>query len=179
MSLLSWFVRRLYLRERHDENLTIHDLEYFKGTDAHVNHKLDIFLPKPSTPGSEPLTTTDENQSNRKIPIVIHVHGGGWVRGSRKNEWRGGPSVGRSCSKEGLVGVIVSYRLAKVSPASFFAWSMIFGLIILLISILLRSWQLFTGYIGFMTLIYCYTFFIRARQTVNLEHVRFSPKHLT
>ena len=173
MSTLSNLARRLRLIPNYDPSLIIRDVAYFSGSDAHVNHKLDIFLPSTSTKLLSPSNTEEstEGESQRKVPIIVHVHGGGWVRGSRTNEWRGGPAVGRSCAKEGFVGVVASYRLARISPISFTAWSLIFGLILLIISLALRSWQLIAGYICFMLAIYVYRFVCKGRTAVNLEHV--------
>ena len=179
MSFFSNVARRLRLIPTYDPSSTIRDVAYFSGTDAHVNHKLDLFLPSAnSSKLLEKTAATDEQESPdtaaaKKTPIIIHVHGGGWVRGSRTNEWRGGPSVGRSCAKEGYVGVIVSYRLARVSPVSFFTWSIIFGLAISIVSLFLRSWQLITGYAVFMSVAYAYNFLYQVRTPVHLEHVRF------
>jgi hypothetical protein len=166
--MLSYLARRLHLTPKFDPSLIIRNVAYFSGSDAHVNHKLDIFLPSPST---NLLASTDEEEPQKKVPIIVHVHGGGWVRGSRTNEWRGGPSVGRTCAKEGFVGIVVSYRLARISIISFAAWSLIFGLIILITSLALLSWQLITGYIVFMTAVYVYNFLYQVRHLVNLDHV--------
>ncbi|CAF3366984.1 unnamed protein product [Rotaria sp. Silwood1] len=48
MSILSYLARHLYLTSNYDPSLIVRDVAYFSGTDAHVNHKLDIFLPAPS-----------------------------------------------------------------------------------------------------------------------------------
>ncbi|CAF0754483.1 unnamed protein product [Adineta steineri] len=168
MSILSSLARRLHLTPQYDPSLIIRDVAYFSGSDAHVNHKLDIFLPAPST---NLLSSTDEGDTQKKVPIIVHIHGGGWVRGSRTNEWRGGPSVGRTCAKEGLVGVVVSYRLASPSLLSFLTWSLIFGLIIAIPSVAFLSWQLFTGYIAFMAVIYAYKLFYGVREPVNVHHM--------
>ncbi|CAF1441871.1 unnamed protein product [Adineta ricciae] len=170
MSFLSYLARLLHLTPYHDPSLIIRNVAYFSGSDAHVNHKLDIFLPSSSSSKSL-LASTDEETSQKKVPIVVHIHGGGWVRGSRTNEWRGGPSVGRMCAKEGLVGVVVSYRLARVSLVSFTTWAFTLGLIVAIISLSLPSWQLFTGYLAFMTVIYVYNFLYKVRVPVNIEHM--------
>ena len=171
MSVLSSIARRLHLISNFGPSSIIRNVEYFTGSDAHCNHKFDIFLPISSSNLLSTTTNTDEEESTKKVPIIVHVHGGGWVRGSRTNEWRGGPTVGRSCARQGAVGIVVSYRLARVSPISFTAWSIIFGLILLIISLALRSWQLITGYILFMTGAYFYNFCYKVRVPVNVEHV--------
>ena len=172
MSVLGYLARQLRLTPYYDPSLIVRDVAYFSGSDAHVNHKLDIFLPSSSTKLLSPSTTVEEGEEpQKKVPIVVHIHGGGWVRGSRTNEWRGGPSVGRTCAQEGFVGVVVSYRLARVSLVSFVTWSLIFGLIILITSLALLSWQLITGYIAFMILAYVYQFLYKVRVPIHLEHV--------
>ena len=173
MSALSNLARRLRLLPNYDPSLIVRDVAYFSGSDAHVNHKLDIFLPSTSNKLLSPSATegATEEESQPKVPVIVHVHGGGWVRGSRTNEWRGGPAVGRTCAKEGYVGVVVSYRLARISPISFTAWSFIFGLIILIISLALLSWQLIVGYVSFMLVVYAYHFLCKVQTPVNLEHV--------
>ncbi|CAF0948397.1 unnamed protein product [Rotaria sordida] len=170
MSILSYLARHLHLTSSYDPSLIVHDVAYFSGSDAHVNHKLDIFLPGPSKNLLSP-SSSNEEESQKKIPIIIHIHGGGWVRGNRKNEWRGGPVIGRTCAKEGFVGVVASYRLARMSLISFATWSLIFGLIILITSLILLSWQLITGYIIFMCAAFAYNFLYQARIPVNLDHM--------
>jgi len=49
-------------------------------------------------------------------PVVVHVHGGGWQRGDRKNEFYGGPFMGRSYAQRGFVSVVVSYRVGVAFP---------------------------------------------------------------
>jgi len=177
MSILSYLARHLHFTPSYDPSLIIRDVAYFSGSDAHINHKLDIFLPSLSTNLlSSSENAEEEEETQKKIPIIVHIHGGGWVRGSRTNEWRGGPSVGRTCAKEGFIGIVVSYRLARISLISFITWSFIFGLILLMISLALLSWQLITGYIIFMTAIYAYNFLYKVRQPVHLEHVSLKQK---
>jgi hypothetical protein len=170
MSPFTSLARFLRLIPTDDPSSIIRNVAYFTGSDAHVNHKLDIFLPPTTSPTL--LTPSEEAEPEKKVPIILHVHGGGWVRGSRTNEWRGGPVVGRASAQEGFVGVVVSYRLARISPTSLTAWTVIFGLILLIIAIPLRSWQLVTGYAVFMIIAYSYNFLFRVRTPVHLEHVR-------
>ena len=171
MSVLSYLARRCHFISSHDPSLIIRDVTYISGSEAHVNHKLDIFIPSTSNNLLSP--SSNEHESQTKLPIIVHIHGGGWVRGSRKNEWRGGPTIGRACSKQGFIGVIASYRLARTSLLSFATWSLIFGLIIIIISFVLLSWQLILGYLIFMTIIYSYNFLYKTRIPVNLDHVSF------
>jgi hypothetical protein len=171
MSILSYLARHLHLIPSYDPSLIIRDVAYFSGSDAHVNHKLDIFLPSLSN-NLLTSSTNEGEESEKKVPIIVHVHGGGWVRGSRTNEWRGGPTVGRTCAKEGFVGIVVSYRLARISLISYITWSLILGLIISITSLALFSWQLITGYIAVMVAFYAYNFLYKVRRPVDLDHVR-------
>ncbi|CAF4058204.1 unnamed protein product, partial [Rotaria sordida] len=54
------------------------------------------------------------------IHIIVHIHGGGWVRGSHTNKWHGSLTIGRTCAREGFVSIIVSYRLAHADPNQIF-----------------------------------------------------------
>lgn len=170
MSRLYYIKSSLHLTPKYDQGLIIRDIAYFDGTDAHVNNKLDIFLPFPKI---NPVTGTIDEQetSRRSIPVIVHIHGGGWIRGSRTDEQRGGPIAGRTCAREGFVGVVVSYRLARISLLSFIAWALIFGLAIIIVGIALLSWQLIAGYAIFMIAAYAYNAFYRVRKPVNLDHV--------
>ena len=169
MGILPRLKRFLRLTPRYDPSLTIRDIAYFSGSDAHVNHKLNIFLP--TLPNDADLPSPEANTDQKHIPVIVHVHGGGWVRGNRTSERRGGPTVGRTCARHGYVGVVISYRLARISVVSFLAWSLIFGLIIIIIGLALLSWQLITGYFAFMIAMYAYHFLRRVRSPVNIEHV--------
>jgi hypothetical protein len=177
MSVLQHLKYLLHLTPKYDQSLIIRNIAYFSGSDAHVNHKLDIFLPFPKTESTATVNKSDET-NKKQIPVIVHIHGGGWTRGTRTSEWRGGPTVGRTCAREGFVGVVVSYRLARISLISFLTWSLIFGLIIIIIGLALLSWQLITGYVAFMTAAYGYNFLYRVRTPVNVEHVSEIDKYI-
>ena len=169
MTIISYLRHLLHLTPHYDPTLTIRNLAYFDSNDAHVNHKMDIFLPAvPAT------SSTTENQ----LPVVVHVHGGGWVRGSRIDEGRGGPTVGRTVARHGYVGVVVSYRLARISLLSYLAWSFIFGLIIIIVGAAILSWQLVVGYLICMIGVYLYHLLFQVRSPVHIEHVR-NVRHAT
>ena len=59
------------------------NIPYLKEDDGLDKHKLDIYLP------------LGAGESLHNLPLVIHFHGGGWVRGDRKDEFRGAPAVCR------------------------------------------------------------------------------------
>lgn len=167
-----YHVKRFFrLTPKYDQSLIVRDVAYFPGSNAHVNHKLDIFLPFPKANPPAEVSNEQQETNRQRIPIVVHVHGGGWIRGTRSNEWRGGPTIGRTCAREGFVGVVLSYRLARISLISFLAWSLSFGLIIIIIGLGLLSWQLITGYVAFMAFMYGYNVLYRVRVPVHIEHV--------
>lgn len=77
----------------------VRDVAYYTGPDADpVKHRADLYLPA---------------QGNG-APVVVFVHGGGWISGDK--DYRGGlyGNVGIVCARAGMVGVVVNYRL---SPA--------------------------------------------------------------
>lgn len=69
----------------------------------------------------------------------MHVHGGGFQRGTRTNEWRGGPNAGRAAARHGCIGVVVSYTLAPPPLPAVFLRSLLGGLIFSLFA-LPSSW---------------------------------------
>lgn len=170
MTIIDKLKSLLHITPTYDPSLTVRNIAYFSDSDAHMNNKLDIFLPA-ARANSVQMSITQAVADRRRIPVVVHVHGGGWVRGSRTSEGRGGPIVGRTCAQEGFIGVVVSYRLARISLISHIAWSFIFGLVIIIVGIGLLSWQLIVGYVAFMAAAYGYNLFYRVRKPVNIDHV--------
>jgi hypothetical protein len=75
------------------------DISYTSNDDDLDKHKLDIYMP-------DGAGSTIFN-----LPIAIHFHGGGWVRGDRKDEFRGSPAVCRQYSSNGIIAIAPSYRL--------------------------------------------------------------------
>jgi acetyl esterase/lipase len=71
----------------------LRDLAYYSGPDADASkHKLDLFLPSEA----------------KKVPVVMWIHGGGWVWGDR---WMY-PQVGRRFAEAGIGFAAISYRLS-------------------------------------------------------------------
>lgn len=106
------YYNRLGSRNTHDHEQTLLDKESGR-------HTLDIYLPV----RNEVETKTDKKK--KLSPVVIHVHGGGWQRGNKSNEWRGGPTFGRRLSKEGYTTIVLSYRLSDVNRFVLTFWSLI------------------------------------------------------
>lgn len=91
------------LRNRHDTYRGLisiqRDVPYFSNQLSNDKQKLDIYTPK------------DAGITLHNLPLVIHFHGGGWVRGDRRDELRGAPAACRQYSRNGIVAVAPSYRL--------------------------------------------------------------------
>jgi acetyl esterase/lipase len=95
------------------------DIRYYEpAKDAHADrHKLDVYRPK----------------GKKDCPVVLFVHGGGWVLGSKEG-FCGLPlnrPIGRCLARQGLVAVLPNYRLAPAvqhpgqveDVARAFAWT--------------------------------------------------------
>ena len=71
------------------------DIGYFEGAGKDsAKHKLDLFIPP--------------NPEN--APIFFFVHGGAWVQGD-KNFFGIYSAIGRFAAQNGMIGVVISYRL--------------------------------------------------------------------
>jgi acetyl esterase/lipase len=78
-----------------DEIKRIQDVEYFN-VDGH-SLKLDLFVPR---------------QPKGPVPALVFIHGGGWVKGDRKDYL----PYNVEFAKKGYVTATISYRLIGVSP---------------------------------------------------------------
>lgn len=75
---------------------SITDIAYYDGPDTDpVRHKLDIYLPK----------------GRRDFPVLIFVHGGGWVKGS-KNHFGVYSVLAQTFNRYGIAFVCPNYRLS-------------------------------------------------------------------
>lgn len=97
----------------------VRNLSYSAGGDAdteevrvrvqsqrHGRHLLDIYF-SPSAMRQRMRITGEST-----VPVHVHVHGGGWQRGDKSNEWRGAPNSGRAAARHGYVSCCISYRLS-------------------------------------------------------------------
>lgn len=67
-------------------------------------------IPEPSVPGPETLTvnvTTPDPSGQAALPVLVWIHGGGFIGGSPASPWYGGQAFAR----DGVVTVTISYRL--------------------------------------------------------------------
>lgn len=70
----------------------------------------DSFIPEPSIPGPDTLTLdvgTPDPSPAAGLPVLVYIHGGGFVGGSPASSWYGGQSFHR----DGVVTVVFGYRL--------------------------------------------------------------------
>ena len=85
----------------HHQHQVFPDLNYMPGSDLDA-HKFDVYVPAASPPSA----------------ALIHIHGGGWVRGGRKSFAYGATAVCASLANKGILCFSVSYRLGTPHPAS-------------------------------------------------------------
>lgn len=97
----------------------IRNVRYTDVPPHNSSHECDIYF-SPHALRHHLASEVDRGRSG--VPVVIHAHGGGWQRGDRANEWRGGPNAGRAIARHGMIGVIPSYRLAPASPVAIAIW---------------------------------------------------------
>jgi para-nitrobenzyl esterase len=67
-------------------------------------------VPEPSIPGAETLNvniTTPDPSASAQLPVLVWIHGGGFIGGSPASPWY----VGEAFARDGVVTVTVSYRL--------------------------------------------------------------------
>lgn len=76
------------------------DIPYYTGDDAvPAKQALDLYLP-------------DGDPPEGGWPVFLFVHGGGWTSGDRRYLGELYGNVGQAVAREGIVGVVISYRLA-------------------------------------------------------------------
>lgn len=80
------------------ENVSvIYDIPYCDA--PHPKHHLDIYCPR--------------GNIGAKLPVVFHIHGGGWIRGDRKIPFYGSPPMCIGYAQNGFIAVAPSYRLGR------------------------------------------------------------------
>ncbi|WP_439590811.1 carboxylesterase/lipase family protein [Microbacterium sp.] len=84
-------------------------LEY--GPTAQRGDKGVTLIPEPSIPGDATLNvnvfTPSPGSADAKLPVLVWIHGGGYVAGSPASPWYDG----RAFNRDGIVTVSISYRL--------------------------------------------------------------------
>ena len=77
------------------------DVAYWQGAGFDAQkHRLDIYTPAGSGPW----------------PVVVFVHGGGWVLGDRQQVGGNYAQLGRRLAAQGVVAMVISYRLGFSQP---------------------------------------------------------------
>ncbi|MFG6402863.1 carboxylesterase/lipase family protein [Microbacterium sp. P04] len=67
-------------------------------------------IPEPSVPGDATLNVnvfTPRTRGGRALPVIVYIHGGGYISGSPASRWYDGDAFAR----DGVVTVVISYRL--------------------------------------------------------------------
>ena len=80
------------------------------GATAHRIDPGDTLIPEPAIPGDSTLNVnvfTPAPGSDARLPVMVYIHGGGYVAGSPASPWYDG----RSFNRDGVVTVPLSYRL--------------------------------------------------------------------
>jgi acetyl esterase/lipase len=78
----------------------VRDVAYWEGEEFdEKKHRLDIYSPKGEGPH----------------PVVVFVHGGGWIIGDRQQPGGNYAQLGRRLASQGVVAMVISYRLAPWS----------------------------------------------------------------
>ncbi|SEJ10545.1 carboxylesterase/lipase family protein [Demequina mangrovi] len=70
----------------------------------------DPYVPEPSIPGDDLLTLdvgTPDPSPDAGLPVLVYIHGGGFIGGSHASPWYGGQAFHR----DGVVTVAATYRL--------------------------------------------------------------------
>ncbi len=78
----------------------VKDVAYWEGDDFDTGkHRLDVYVPAGEGPH----------------PVVVFVHGGGWILGDRQQPGGNYALLGRRLANQGVVAMVISYRLAPWS----------------------------------------------------------------
>ena len=84
----------------------VRGVAYCAGGQNDDKRRLDIYFPGGL---DEPANA----EAAMRRPLVIHVHGGGWVRGDRSIGFYGAPAMANGYAHKGFVAVAPSYRLGQ------------------------------------------------------------------
>jgi len=75
----------------------VRDVAYWQGEELdEQKHKLDVYVPAGEGPH----------------PVVVFVHGGGWILGDRQQPGGNYTLLGRRLANQGVLAMVISYRLA-------------------------------------------------------------------
>jgi para-nitrobenzyl esterase len=81
------------------------------GATAHRGEPGATLIPEPTVPGDATLNvnvfTPAPGDADARLPVLVYIHGGGFVAGSPASPWYDG----RAFNRDGIVTVTISYRL--------------------------------------------------------------------
>jgi len=60
----------------------------------------------------------DGIDATQLLPVVIHIHGGGWMRGHKDHSFYGAPFMGKSFMERGFLAVVINYRKERHPKAA-------------------------------------------------------------
>ena len=89
----------------------VFDATRYGATSQRVAPSGETLIPEPSIPGDDTLVlnvfTPAPNRRRAKLPVMVWIHGGGYMAGSPASPWYSG----RSFNARGVITVTVGYRL--------------------------------------------------------------------
>ena len=90
-----------------DDNGVVHVLSNVRYGSVHPRQALDVYFPQAAL-----LLNNNDSKHSKSFPVLIHIHGGGWSRGSKDNGFYGAPAVCTTAARcAGWIAVSVGYRL--------------------------------------------------------------------
>ena len=95
----------------------VRDATQFGPTPQRISPYNPPRVPEPSIPGEETLNvsvTTPDPSASAGLPVLVYIHGGGFIGGSPASPWY----VGEAFARDGVVTAVLSYRLGFEG----FAW---------------------------------------------------------
>jgi len=92
------------------------------------NVQVYTYVENSSDPAHQLNVFTASLEVSNQMPPVLHVHGGGWRRGSKEHKFYGAPDMGRFLATAGFTTLTPSYRLrypeAAADVAQAISWTL-------------------------------------------------------
>jgi acetyl esterase/lipase len=108
-SLLDQGAKWKPIKEIHEVNVHLLANVPYGSEPFQPRQSLDIYFPR-----DKAATADTSNTTMDKLPVYIHVHGGGWSRGAKDNFIYGGPAMCQNAAADaGCIAVAVGYRLGR------------------------------------------------------------------
>ncbi|GMH62536.1 hypothetical protein TrLO_g2983 [Triparma laevis f. longispina] len=89
------------------------NVPYSPPISADPMQKLDIYFPPthPAVNLPSNLTFLPTHSPPNPLPVLVHIHGGGWARGGKATWAHGAPSICKALCAQGVIAISVGYRL--------------------------------------------------------------------